>query len=266
MDRKIGFIGSGKMAEAIIGGIIDSEFVDPENVFASNRTMPKLLNLKATYGIQIAENNVDVAKKCDIVFLAITPDKYASVIYEIKDVIQEDAIVVLIAVGQSIAQNEERFSKNTKVVKAMPNTPVLVGEGLTSIRFNSFVTDEEKEEIKALFESFGKAEVMDESLMDAASAVGGSSPAFVYMYMEALADAAVLHGMPREQAYRIAAQSVLGSAKMMLETGLHPGKLKDDVCSPGGSTIQSVASLEESGFRSAVIKAVQANVSKLEKK
>ncbi|MFD2045393.1 pyrroline-5-carboxylate reductase [Ornithinibacillus salinisoli] len=266
MNRKIGFIGSGKMAEAIIGGIVDSGFADPEYVYASNRTMPKLYDLKVTYGISIAESNMDVAQNCDIVFLSVTPDMYPSVIEEIKGSIKDDTIVILIAGGQSIVQNEERFQKKLKIVKAMPNTPVLVGEGLTSISFNQFVTDEEKEEIKALFESFGKAEILDERLMDTASAVGGSSPAFMYMYIEALADAAVLYGMPREQAYRIAAQSVLGSAKMVLETGLHPGKLKDDVCSPGGTTIQSVASLEESGFRSAVIQAVRANMRKLGEK
>ncbi|WP_047982351.1 pyrroline-5-carboxylate reductase [Ornithinibacillus contaminans] len=263
MKRTIGFIGSGKMAEAIIGGMVKAEYAQPENIYASNRTMPKLLDLKVTYGIQVAEDNKDVAKKCDIVFLSITPDKYPAVIAEIKDVIKEEAIIIMIAAGQTIAQTEERFNKKLKLVKAMPNTPVLVGEGLTSISFNELVTSEEQQEIKRLFESFGKAEIIDESLMDTASAVGGSSPAFVYMYMEALADAAVLNGMPRSQAYKVAAQAVLGAAKMVLETGIHPGILKDEVCSPGGTTIQSVASLEDSGFRSSVIKAVQVNLDKL---
>ncbi|MEN2767591.1 pyrroline-5-carboxylate reductase [Ornithinibacillus xuwenensis] len=266
MKRNIGFIGSGKMAEAIIGGIVSSDFTQPENIFASNRTIPKLLDLQVTYGIQVAESNIDIARKCDIVFLSVTPDKYPAVIDEIKDYVREDVIVVLIAAGQTIAMNVERFNKEElKMVKAMPNTPVLVGAGLTSISFNQFVTEAEQEEIKQLFESFGKAEIIDEELMDTASAVGGSSPAFVYMFIEALADAAVVNGMPRQQAYNIAAQAVLGSAKMVLDTAIHPGKLKDDVCSPGGSTIQSIASLEENGFRSAIIKAVQANVDKLTK-
>lgn len=263
MQRKIGFIGSGNMAEAIIGGLVKSELTEPTNIYASNRTMPKLLDLQVTYGINIAEDNKDVARKSDIVFLSVTPDKYPTIIDEIKDIVTEDTIIVLIAAGQSITQNEQRFNRKVKMVKAMPNTPVLVGEGLTAISFNNLVTDDEKEEIRRLFESFGKAEFIDESLMDTASAVGGSSPAFVYMFIEALADAAVVNGMPRDNAYRISAQAVLGAAKMVLDTGLHPGKLKDDVCSPGGTTIQSVASLEESGFRSAVLKAVQANVDKM---
>lgn len=262
MQRKIGFIGSGNMAEAIIGGLVKSEYTEPTNIYASNRTMPKLLDLKVTYGINIAEDNKDVARQSDIVFLSVTPDKYPIVIDEIKDIVTEESIIVLIAAGQTIVQNEKRFGRKIKMVKAMPNTPVLVGEGLTAVSFNELVTEDEIDDLK-LFESFGNAEVIDESLMDTASAVGGSSPAFVYMFIEALADAAVVNGMPRDKSYRIAAQAVLGAAKMVLDTGVHPGKLKDDVCSPGGTTIQSVASLEESGFRSAVIKAVQANVDKM---
>jgi pyrroline-5-carboxylate reductase len=261
--RKIGFIGSGNMAEAIIGGIVNSEYVRPENIYASNRTMPKLLDLKVTYGINIAEDNQDVVRNCNVVFLSVTPDQYPTIINEIKDIVSEDNIIVLIAAGQTIAQNEKQFNRSVKIVKAMPNTPVLVGEGLTTISFNELVSTEEQEVIKNLFESFGRAEVIDESLMDTASAVGGSSPAFGYMFIEALADAAVRNGMPREKAYRIAAQALLGSAKMVLETGEHPAKLKDDVCSPGGTTIESVASLEDSGFRAAVIQAVQVNINKM---
>ncbi|RKQ37424.1 pyrroline-5-carboxylate reductase [Oceanobacillus halophilus] len=263
MKSKIGFIGCGNMAKAIIGGIVTSGYTNPENVYASNRSMEKLIDVQQHYEIHIAENNKSVAQNCDIVFLSVTPDMYPSVIDEIKDDLWEDAIVILIAAGQTLAQNEERFQRKIKLVKAMPNTPVEVGEGMTSISLNQFVTEEEKEEIRGLFSSFGRVEIIDENTMDIASAVGGSSPAFGFLYIEALADAAVLYGMPREKAYTIAAQSLLGSAKMVLETGEHPGKLKDDVCSPGGTTIQSVAALENSGFRSAVIKAVRANMEKL---
>ena len=134
---------------------------------------------------------------------------------------------------------------------------------MSTISFNSYLTEEDKRDIIAIFESFGKAEVIDERIMDTASAVAGSSPAFVYMYIEALADAAVMYGMTREKAYAVTAQAVLGAAKMVVETGEHPGKLKDDVCSPGGTTIQSVGALEEHGFRNAVMQAVHANISKL---
>ncbi|RDW18023.1 pyrroline-5-carboxylate reductase [Oceanobacillus chungangensis] len=265
MKRNIGFIGTGNMAKAIIGGIIKSGYTQAHDVYASNRSTAKLIDIKEEYGINIYEDNFSVAENCDIVFLSVTPDVYPDVIEEIRDGIREDAIVIHIAAGQTIAQSEKHFQRSIKIAKAMPNTPVTVGEGMTSISFNRFVTDEEKEEIRALFESFGKVEFIDESLMNIASAVGGSSPAFVYLFIEALADAAVLHGMPRNNAYKIAAQSVLGSAKMVLESEEHPGKLKDDVCSPGGTTIESIASLEENGFRSAIIEAVKANMGKFKK-
>ncbi|WP_010649911.1 pyrroline-5-carboxylate reductase [Oceanobacillus massiliensis] len=264
MKRKIGFIGSGNMAKAMIGGIIKSGYAVPEDVYASNRTKLKLIDLEENYGIQTAEDNRTVAQESDIVFLSATPDVYPAIIEEIRDYIQDETIVILIAAGQTIAQNEERFEKKVKMIKAMPNTPVDVGEGMTSISLNSFVTEDDKREITELFECFGRAEIIDESLMNIASAVGGSSPAFGYMFIEALADGAVLHGMPRDKAYKIAAQALLGSAKMVLETGVHPGQLKDEVCSPGGTTIESVASLEMSGFRTAVIQAVKDNMKKME--
>lgn len=263
VNRRIGFIGCGNMAKAIIGGMVNSGYASPEEIVASNRSMEKLINIKEMYGIEIADSNAEVAESSHIVFLSVTPDLYPAVIEEIRDVIQDETIIVLIAAGETIAQNEARFQRKVKIVKAMPNTPVEVREGMTSISINQFVTGDEKEDIKALFESFGKAEIIDERLMDIASAVGGSSPAFGYLFIEALADSAALYGMPRDKAYTVAAQALLGSAKMVLETGIHPGQLKDDVCSPGGTTIQSVASLEASGFRSAVIQAVKDNMEKM---
>jgi pyrroline-5-carboxylate reductase len=262
MKKKIGFIGSGNMAEAIIGGMVKAGHL-PEQIVASNRSWDKLQLLEETYGIQTVESNQDIATLCEIVILSVTPDKYPAVIEEIRDSIQDETIVILIAGGQGIAENEARFGRKVKLVKAMPNTPVLVGEGLTSLSFNSFISEEEKQSVVELFNSIGKAEVIEEKLMDTASAVGGSSPAFMYMYIEALADAAVLYGMPREKAYNIAAQAALGAAKMVLETGEHPAKLKDEVCSPNGTTIQSVASLETSGFRDAIIQAVLSNMVKM---
>ncbi|WP_042224693.1 pyrroline-5-carboxylate reductase [Oceanobacillus manasiensis] len=260
--KKIGFIGSGNMAEAIIGGMMKAGYL-PEQIVASNRSEDKLLHLKDVYGIQTVESNEEIARLCHIVFLSITPDKYPVVIDEIRDCIQDETIVILIGGGEGIAENEARFGRKVKLVKAMPNTPVLVGEGLTSLSFNSLINEEEQRQLVNLFNSIGKAEVIDEKLMDTASAVGGSSPAFMYMYIEALADAAVLYGMPREKAYNIAAQAALGAAKMVLETGEHPAKLKDEVCSPDGTTIQSVASLEENGFRNAILQAVRANMEKM---
>lgn len=264
MHRKIGFIGTGNMARAMISGIMKSGYARPDEVIASNRTDAKLLDLQEQFGIEIAGDNRTVAQKSDIIFLSATPDVYPLIIEEIRDVIDEDSIVILIAAGQTIAENESRIGRPVKMVKAMPNTPVDVRAGMISVSINELVTETDMLEIRALFECFGKVEFIDESQMDIASAVGGSSPAFGYVFIEALADSAVLYGMPRQKAYTIAAQALLGAAKMVLETDEHPGKLKDNVCSPGGTTIQSIAALEENGFRSAIMQAVKDNMKKME--
>lgn len=153
---------------------------------------------------------------------------------------------------------EKHFEKTVKLVRTMPNTPVLVGEGMTAIMPNSQVNEEELSRVIEKFNSFEKCEKVSESLIDAVIAVSGSSPAYVYLFIEAMADAAVLQGMSREMAYQFAAQSILGAAKMVLETNLHPGMLKDQVCSPGGTTIESITPLEKAGFRQSVIQAMEA--------
>ena len=245
MNRTIGFIGCGHIAQAMIGGIIQSKIVNKDQVIASNRSQHRLTEVENAYGIQTTTNNREVAEKADFVFLTITSDAYEQVIEEIRDVVRDHAVIIIVAAGESIEKNEKRFNRRLKIVKAMPNTPSLVKEGMTGIALNEYVTENDREEIKALFESFGRVEFVDESLMDVVTAVGGSSPAFAYMFIEALADGAVKYGLPRKQAYVFAAQAVLGAAKMMLETEIHPAVLKDGVCSPGGTTIESVAKLEE---------------------
>lgn len=262
MNRKIGFIGCGSMAKAMIGGMVKSGIASPGQIYASNRSMPSLEEMSQAYGIHITQDNLVVASECGMIFLAVKPNVYPEVIDQIKDSVQEHAIVIMIAAGQTIEQNEARFGRNVKLARTMPNTPVLVREGMTAVSCNEHITEEEKREIQVILESFGKAEFVDEALMDVVSGVSGASPAYAYMFMEALADGAVLQGMSRKQAYAFASQAVLGAAKMVLETGIHPGELKDQVCSPGGATIEAVASLEESGLRSAVIKAVAACVEK----
>ena len=187
---------------------------------------------------------------------------FHKVIPEIRHAITDDTIIVSIAAGQPIERIENMFERSVKLVRVMPNTPALVGASMSAICCNDEITEDELVEIQTIFNSFGEAEVISEHLMDTVIGVSGSSPAYVYMFIEAMADAAVADGMPRAQAYKFAAQSVLGSAKMVLETGKHPGELKDAVCSPGGTTIEAVAQLEKSGFRSAVIEAQRACVQK----
>lgn len=262
---RIGFIGAGNMSAAIIKGIISSGIVKEENVFASDKVLSTLEKVKTSYGINITENNKEVVENCDVIFLAVKPQFYTEVIKEISSFVKETTTIVTIAPGQTLKNLEEAFGKEIKIVRTMPNTPAMVCEGMTAVCANKKVTKEELEYICTLLNSIGKAEVIAEYMMDAVVGVSGSSPAYVYMFIEALADGAVMEGMPREMAYKFAAQAVLGSAKMVLETGMHPGALKDMVCSPGGTTIEAVSILEKRGMRSSVIEAIRGCVAKARK-
>ena len=256
MDKKIGFIGSGNMAKAMIGGIVKSKLVDPSNVIASDLNELALENVKNEYGINVTTNSKEVVKFSDIVIVAVKPNVYDVVLEGVKELIDNEKIIVTIAAGKTIESIENVIGNDKKVIRTMPNTPALVNEGMSALCKNNNITDEELNMVKEIFNSFGKAEIVSEYLIDAVIGASGSAPAYVFMFIEAMADAAVLAGMPRNQAYTFAAQAVMGSAKMVLETGKHPGELKDMVCSPGGTTIEAVKTLEAEGFRSAVIKAI----------
>ncbi|MEH7222758.1 pyrroline-5-carboxylate reductase [Bacillus sp. JJ1566] len=257
MNRNIGFIGCGKMAQAMIQGMIASEVAAPHQIIVSAKTKETLQFVENTYKIRTTLNNKEVAERADFLFLAVEPGLYAEVINEVKELVNEETIIITIAAGITLDFIENQFGRLMKTVRSMPNTPSLVGEGMSVLSVNSNVTTENLSEIIRLFEGFGKAEIIDEQLMDAIPAVSGSSPAYAYLFIEALADGAVMQGIPRKQAYKLAAQSLLGAAKMVLETEKHPGELKDDVCTPGGSTIQAVATLEKEGFRTSIIAAME---------
>ena len=259
---RIGFIGCGNMATAMIKGILDSQKVKTEDVIASAKSEKTREKIKTELGINAALRNKEVAEFSDILFLAVKPQYYEEVIQEIKDDLRENQMIVSIAPGKTLAWLAERLGENKKIIRTMPNTPAMVKEGMMGMCRNDLVTEDEMQQVKDICESFGKAEVVPESLIDVVVGVSGSSPAYVFMFIEAMADAAVADGMPRTQAYKFAAQAVLGSAKMVLETGKHPGELKDMVCSPGGTTIEAVRVLEEKGMRSAVIEASRACVKK----
>ena len=255
---KIGFIGCGNMAQAIMGGILKKELCKPEEIIASDALEAAADRVAQLYKVNATTDNVKVVKEADVLILAIKPMYYAEVIAQIKDSITSQQIIISIAPGKTLTWLMEQFgSTEYRIVRTMPNTPALVGEGITGVCFNAAVTKEDQETVMSILGSFGKAEVVPEHLMDVVVSVSGSSPAYVFMFIEAMADAAVADGMPRAQAYTFAAQAVLGSAKMVLETGKHPGELKDMVCSPGGTTIEAVAVLEEEGMRNAVIKAMR---------
>ena len=251
--KTIGFIGCGNMGSAIIGGVIGAGVADKDHVIAADHTQEAVYRIKSQCGINATTDNKEVAAKADILFLSVKPNMFDTVIPEIRDCVTDDTIVVSIAAGQTIDNIQRLFAKDIKLVRSMPNTPALVGQAMSAVVPNERVEESELKEVLQIFESFGEAEVVSEKLMDAVVGVSGSSPAYVYMFIEAMADAAVADGMPRAQAYKFAAQSVLGSAEMVLKTGKHPGELKDAVCSPAGTTIAAVAKLEELGFRGAVM-------------
>jgi len=254
---KIGFIGAGNMACAMIGGIIEAGIVTKDEIIASSATQKTADRVASQLGIKTTLDNVEVAQS-DIVVLAIKPIFCEEVIHQIAAVVTEKQLIISIVAGRSLTWMNQCFGKNLAMVRTMPNTPALVGEGMTALCLNDMVSDIQKQQTVQLFESFGEAEIVPERLMDAVVAVSGSSPAYVFLFMEAMADAAVAEGMPRQQAYHFVAQSVLGSAKMLLDTGKHPGELKDMVCSPAGTTIAAVCKLEEKGFRSSVMECMKA--------
>ena len=251
---KIGFIGLGNMAKAMIGGMLREKIVEAGDIIGSAKTRETMKRMEEEFSITAAESNRHVAEYADVIILAVKPVFFPEVIGEIKEAVTEEKLVVSIAAGKKI-----------KLIRCMPNTPALVGAGCTAVCCNSLVEKEDEELCMRLMESFGKAIAIPERLMDAAGAVGGSSPAFVFLFIEAMADGAVKAGMPRKQAYEFAASAVAGSARMVMETGLHPGELKDMVCSPGGTTIEGIAVLEEKGMRAAVMEAVGACVEKSKK-
>ena len=255
---KLGFIGCGNMAGAMMKGIIGNNIISGDEIMGYDVLEESRQKVKKELGICVASSNINLVEKSEIIVLAVKPQYYEEVISEIRGYVSEEQIIVTIAPGKTLEWVIGCFGKNVKIVRTMPNTPALVGEGITAACCNEFVTKEELEKVVNILKGFGRCEVISEKLMDVVVSVSSSSPAYVFMFIEAMADAAVADGMPRAQAYEFAAQAVLGSAKMVLETGKHPGELKDMVCSPAGTTIEAVRVLEEKGMRSAVIEAMKA--------
>ncbi|HJA93265.1 MAG TPA: pyrroline-5-carboxylate reductase [Candidatus Eisenbergiella merdipullorum] len=268
MKKKIGFIGLGNMASAMIGGMLKEGLVEPQDIVGNAKTEKSRQKAREKYGIDVLADNTKVAEKADIIVLAVKPQFFDEVIGELK-VLGEEAwqkkLLISLAPGKTVAWFQESFGFPVPMIRCMPNTPALVGEGCTGMCASDGVPKEAVEEVKRLTDSFGRTVMVPERLMDVVSAVSGSSPAFVFLFIEAMADGAVAEGMPRAQAYEMAAQAVMGSAKMVLETGMHPGELKDMVCSPGGTTIQGVRALEEKNFRGAAMDAICACVERSKK-
>ena len=256
MSDKVGFIGCGNMGGALIKGFVSSEQVASKDIYVTDKNKEKVELLAHEYGVASCVDAKELAKAVDFIILAVKPDMIAVVLEEVGADIIKNKILISIAAGVTIKSIKKSIGLDCRVVRVMPNTPALVGEGLSAICYGDSIKDEEKHFIKQLFKSVGKVVEIEEKHMNAITALSGSSPAYVFMFIEAMADAAVRMGITRDMAFAVAAQTVLGAAKMVLETGKHPGQLKDMVCSPSGTTIEAVYQLEKRGFRGTIMKAM----------
>ena len=255
--KKIGFIGTGKMGYPMMLGAIRA--FGAANVAFSAKTEKTKERVTKETGIESAKDNASLIQECDVIVLGVKPQFFHEIYGDLKKHMTKEKMIISLAAGVTIKDMADQVGADIKIVRSMPNTPAMVGEGMTCVSYSEHAfTDEEKEIVDRFFTSCGKYQVIPETLMNAAICANGSSPAYVYMFIEALADSVVKYGIPRAMAYELVSQTVLGAAKMVLETKEHPGRLKDNVCSPGGTTIAGVAALEEFGFRNAVIKATDA--------
>ncbi len=254
MNKKyqFGFIGMGNMGTAMLKGCLC--VYSPQEITAFRKKENLLAEMARETGFHAAGSIRECVSESKYVILAVKPQVYPEVLPQVREAACADTVIISPAPGWSVTRLKEALGASARIVRIMPNTPAAVGEGMTGYCYSDDeYSAEEKVQIERFLGSFGLAEEVPEHLMSAVTVASGSSPAFIYMMIESLADGAVACGMPRQQAYRFVAQTVLGSAKMVLSTGKHPGQLKDEVCSPGGTTIAGVASLEESGFRSSLI-------------
>ncbi len=259
----IGFIGMGNMGYAILKGAL-KVFPASDFVFTAKTDETKR-RVYAETQVTYAPSNAECANSCKYVVLAVKPQYYPHVLKQIRYALTPEHVVISLAPGITISSLKETLGSDRRIVRAMPNTPALIGEGMTGLSFRmEEFSEEELALVHKLFGAVGRCADVEERLMSAVVCASGSSPAYVYQFIEALADGAVKYGMPREQAYLFAAQAAAGAAKMVLETGEHPAVLKDKVCSPGGTTIAGAAALEEHGFRNAVLKACDACYEKSE--
>ena len=255
--KRIGFLGCGNMGEALVKGLVEASVVSAGALMASDTRSDRLGDLDRRYGVRIAKDNVELARECDVVVLAVKPQIMAAVLTEVAPTLSRRQLVISIAAGVATPTIRKGVGKDIRLIRVMPNTPALVLEGATAIAKAKGLEDGDLETAQEIFGAVGKVVVLDEELMDAVTGLSGSGPAYVAIVIEALADGGVKMGLDRATAMTLATQTVLGSARLLLETGLHPGALKDMVSSPGGTTIAGIAALEEGGLRTTFMKAVE---------
>jgi pyrroline-5-carboxylate reductase len=256
-SQTIGFIGAGNMAEALIRGLVKGNHVPASHIVASGPRKERLEQLRTAYAIETTLDNRAVAERCNVVVLSVKPQILDKVLREISDRMKPGTLVISIAAGVDTATIEEAVADGVRVVRAMPNTPALVGAGATAVSAGKHASEADLATARALFDAVGITVELDEIQLDAVTGLSGSGPAYIFLILEALADAGVKVGLARRIAQRLAAQTVMGSAKLLLETDEHPGKLKDMVTSPGGTAIAGLHTLEEGGLRTTLINAVE---------
>ena len=259
---KYGFIGMGNMGYAMMNALL--KLYPASDFVFSDASGERASWVTARTKVEAAQTNAECANQSQVVVLAVKPQFFDAVLKNIKYAVKPEQVIVSIAPGITVESIQKKLGDKARIVRAMPNTPALLGEGITGISYDEEAfSEEERQLLRQLFEAVGAVEVVPEWMLDAVVCASGSSPAYVYMFIEALADSVVKCGMPRDKAYTFAAWAVRGAAQMVLDTGKHPGELKDQVCSPAGTTIAGVEALEEYGFRNAVMKATEACYAKV---
>jgi pyrroline-5-carboxylate reductase len=256
-DRTIGFIGAGNMAEAMLRGLLRGKDFAPAQVSASGPRVERVQELREKYGIEATTDN-HVPASAEIVVLSVKPQIMSRVLDEVAQTISPEALVISIAAGVPVSTIQSRLAPRTRVIRAMPNTPALVDAAATAIAGGEHVSEADLADAKRIFDAIGVTVVLEESQMDAVTGLSGSGPAYVFLILEALSDAGVKVGLSRRTAQLLAAQTLLGSAKLLLETNEHPGRLKDMVTSPGGTAITGLHTLEHGGVRTTLMNAVEA--------
>ena len=265
LKERIGFIGGGKMAEALAQGIINASLSSVDKIIASDVDKKRCQILEKDTGIKTTQENKKITSESDIIILAVKPNIIGSILKELRNDITPKHLVVSIAAGIPLDFIESVLSKGCRVVRVMPNTPCLVGETAAGYALGKAATRDDGKLVGEILNAVGKSYLLEEKHLDAVTGLSGSGPAFVYTVIEALSDGGVKMGLPRDISTKLAAQTVLGSAKMVLETGMHPGELRDFVTSPGGTTIAGLHALEKGNIRNALIDAVETATKKSKK-
>lgn len=269
-ETTLGFLGGGQMCEAIFSGVLKSGALAPQQIWITDVNERRLKELHEKYGVQTVSNDThgtgtrQVLQECGAVVVSVKPQFAEEVLRHAVKAVTENHLMISIMGGVTLKRLYELLGQETRLVRVMPNTPMLVGKGVAGIVPGRTATQADSRLVQELFEYLGSVYILEEKLIDPLTGLSGCGPAYAYLFMEAMADGGVQRGLPRAVAQRLAAETLAGAAEMVLKTGKHPGELKDDVCSPGGGTIAGVYALEQKGFRGAVIDAVEAACARME--